>query len=178
MNKLVRLLRYEWPLHFVLLFTNWLPDNLIFLRLRGALARHFLRSCGPNLRLGRNVTFYNPINVHIGRDVYFAYGGMVLADDIITIDDEVMLGPYCIINSGNHARKAGSYRYGKSILSPIRIGRGAWLGAHSVVTAGSRIGRGSVIAAGSLVGGKIPDSVMAIGTPARAMSAVTDSEDE
>ncbi|MCO5259133.1 MAG: hypothetical protein M9916_03230 [Crocinitomicaceae bacterium] len=57
MTNLIRLLRYDWPLHFVLLLTNWLPDNVVFLRLRGYLAHFFFLSCGKNLRLGRNLTF-------------------------------------------------------------------------------------------------------------------------
>ena len=30
MGKIARLVRHDRPLHFVLLFTNWLPDNSFF----------------------------------------------------------------------------------------------------------------------------------------------------
>ena len=86
------LLRYEWPLHVVLLLTNWLPDNVIFLRLRGLLASFFLGECGDDLRLGRNVTFYNPSKIRIGSHVYLAYGCLCLAgDQPISIGDEVII---------------------------------------------------------------------------------------
>ncbi len=69
-----RLLRYDLPLHFVLRLTNWLPDNVMFIRLRGRLARPFFKSCGTRLGLGRNITFYNPSKIEIGEDVYIGYG--------------------------------------------------------------------------------------------------------
>jgi hypothetical protein len=50
--------------------TNWLPDNLIFLRLRGKLASPFFKSCGKRIGLGRNLTFYNPSIISIGNDDY------------------------------------------------------------------------------------------------------------
>lgn len=174
MNKLVRLFRYDWPLHFFFLVSNWLPDNVIFLRLRGALARHFLGSCGSNLRLGRNVTFYNPSNVHLGRDIYIAYGCWINAGDKIHIDDEVIFGPYCIVASTNHSRQNGSFRYGPTKSAPIKIGCGCWLASHVTVTAGSEIGDGSCIAAGAVVTGKIPPGVLAGGIPARVIKKISD----
>jgi hypothetical protein len=59
-------------LHFVLLVTNWLPDNVVFLRFRGFLAGFFLNGSCKNLRLGRNVTFYNPSKIFISDNVYIA----------------------------------------------------------------------------------------------------------
>jgi hypothetical protein len=44
LKKLYRLQRFDWPLHFVLLFTNWLPDNVFFMNLRGFFASFFLRN--------------------------------------------------------------------------------------------------------------------------------------
>ncbi|MFI4963607.1 MAG: acyltransferase [Legionellales bacterium] len=169
MNKLVRLLRFDWPLHFILLLTNWLPDNVIFIRMRGALARHFLGSCGSNLRLGRNITFYNPSNIHLGKDIYIAYGCWFNAGEKISIGNEVIFGPYCIVVSTNHSRQTGSFRYGALKLSPIKIGYGCWIGSHVTITPGSEISNGSCIGAGALVTGKIPSGVLAGGIPARVL---------
>lgn len=172
MNKAQRLLRYDWPLHFILFLTNLLPDNVAILRLRGALARHFLGSCGPNLRIGRNITFYNPSNIHLGRDIYIAYGCWLNAGEKIIVEDEVIFGPYCVVSSTNHTRLRGSFRYGPPKLSPIKIGHGSWLAAHVTVTAGSDIGHGSCIAAGAVVTGKIPPGVLAGGIPARVIKEI------
>lgn len=169
-----RLLRYDWPMHFVLLFTNWLPDNVIFLRLRGTLARPFFGSCGQNLRLGRNLVFYNPSRMFLGRDIYIAYGGWFMAGDTITIGDEVQYGPYCVTVSSNHTRVKGSFRYGAPKNIPITVGSGAWIGAHATLTAGTAVGTGTIVAAGAVVGGEIPKDVLAGGVPARVIKPLAD----
>lgn len=172
MKGLLRLLRYDWPLHFALLLTNWLPDNVVFLRLRGALARPFMGRCGSNLRLGRHVTFYNPSAIRIGRDVYVALGTWFMAGAPIEVGDEVLFGPYCAVVSSNHTRREGSYRFGPSQQLPITIGRGCWFGAHVTVTAGSKIGNGCLLAANSVVGGTVEDNWMAGGVPAKPVKAL------
>ena len=161
------LLRYDWPLHFVLFLTNWLPDNVIFLRLRGSLAGLFLGRCGKDLRLGRYLSFYNPSKIEIGSHVYLAYGCVLLAgNQPVCVGDEVTTGPYCVLASENHTRKNNSYRYGAPEAAPIFIESGVWLGAHVVVTAGVVVGRGTLVAAGAVVTKDLPENVLAGGTPA------------
>lgn len=143
-------------LHLTLFFTNWLPDNIIFMRFRGFLASLFFGACGSNFRLGRNVTFYNPSQIFIGSDVYIAYGNWFCADDKITIEDEVMFGPYSIIVSANHTRLNKSFRYGKISRKKITIGKGSWVGGNCNILAGSIIGSGSVIAAGGTTFKEVP----------------------
>lgn len=172
MNKLIDLLRYDWPLHFTLLLTNWLPDNVIFLRLRGAIARLFIGHCGKDLRIGRNVLIHNPKLLIIGDHVFIAYGCNIMATDNIKIDDEVMFGPYCVAISGNHTSYNSSFRYGKPSLDPISIGKGSWLGAHVVVTAGTTIGQNCLIAAGAVVAADIQSNTVAGGIPARPIKKI------
>jgi len=167
MKKLWHYLRYDWPLHFMLLFTNWLPDNVFFLRVRGALIRPFFGKCGHDLRIGRNVQFHNPELIDLGDHVYIAYGCSIMANDLIRIANEVMLNPYCVIVSGNHTSINGSYRYGPAILAPIVIEKGSWIASHVVVTAGCTIGENSLIAANAVVTQNMPANVIAGGIPAR-----------
>lgn len=170
MNKYLRLLRYDLPLHFVLLLTNWLPDNTPFLALRGWLAHFFLGSCGKNLRLGRNISVYNPSMIHFGDDIYIAYGCIFIGVEVIRVEDEVIFGPYCIIVSGNHTKKNGSFRYGQAIDSPIRVGKGSWIGAHVTIIAGVDLGPGCLIAANSSVLTEaIPPNTMIAGNPAKTV---------
>jgi len=177
MNKLYRLLRFDWPLHFVLLFTNWLPDNVIFLRLRGWLASHFLGSCGRNLRLGRNITFYNPSKIVFGNDIYIAYGCWFNAGEVIELGNEIQLGPYCVIVSSDHTLSGKSFRYSEPKKQPIKIGDGSWLGTHVVVTAGSTIGKGSAIGAGAVVLDDVPDSSLSGGIPAKIIKDLKEFEE-
>jgi acetyltransferase-like isoleucine patch superfamily enzyme len=174
-DKLSRLLRYDWPLHFVLLLTNWLPDNVVFLRWRGAVASPFLRSCGRRLKLGRDVTFYNPSQIHLGQDVYVAKGTWFMAGEDIRVGDEVLIGPYCVLVSSSHTRFNGSFRFGAPERAPVTIGRGCWLAAHVVVTAGATIGQGTLVAAQGVVTGELPCNVLAGGQPATVLKHYSDS---
>jgi maltose O-acetyltransferase len=175
MSRWKAILRYDWPLHFVLFMTNWLPDNVIFLRLRGFLARHFFFKCGSDLRLGRNVSFYNPSRIELGSHVYLAFGCVLLAGaQCISLGDEVVLGPYCVLASEDHTRQNRSFRYGRPRPGAIVVGCGSWLGAHVTVTAGSEVGQGSLVAAGAVVAGSIPENVVAGGVPAHVLKSLTE----
>jgi len=166
MNKFYRLFRYDWPMHFVLLFTNWLPDNILFLRLRGILAKHFFKKCGKNLLIGRNNVFYASYDISIGDNVYIAYGNWFNGSGGISIGDEVIFGPKSIIVTSNHTLKEGSFRYGAPIIKPIVIGKGTWIGGNCSILAGVIIGSCSVIGSNSVVNKNIPDNVLAAGNPA------------
>lgn len=167
MRKLWRLLRHDWPLHFVLLLTNWLPDNVPFLALRGSCARPFLGKCGKGLKLGRNVVLYNPSRIYFGENVYAAYGCWFMAGDEINLGNGVMCGPYSVLVSSEHTREGGSFRHGAPRPAPIRIEEGSWLGAHVVVTAGVTIGKSAVIAAGAVVTKDVEPISVVGGVPAR-----------
>lgn len=169
MNKIFTLLRYDWPIHFILFLTNWLPDNVVFLRARGALISPFFGKWGVDLRVGRNTLFHNPKLIDIGDHVFIAYGCSIMATDLITINDEVMFSPYVVVTSSNHTSTMGSYRYGEPFLAPIVIGKGSWIASHVVITAGSVIGENTVIGAGAIVTREIPSCVIAGGIPAKVI---------
>ena len=54
-------------------------------------------------------------------------------------------------------------------VSPVRIGRGAWLGQNVVVMPGVTIGAGAVIGANSVVTRDVPARTVAVGAPARVI---------
>lgn len=172
MKKLKRLLRFDIPLHFVLLLTNWLPDIVVFLRLRGYLSSFFLGECGTDLRLGRNITFYNPQNIRIGNNVYLAYGVWFSANETITLGDTVIVGPNCIFSSGNHTKVNGSFRYGKLEAKPIVVKSGTWIGAQSCILSGVVIGKGALVAANSVVIKNIANNTMVAGIPTKVIKDV------
>lgn len=168
--KLRRCLRYDWPLHFVLRLTDWLPDNVIFLRLRGFLAGPFIGRCGKHLELGRHVSIYNPEKLLLGENVYMAYGTVILAGAPIDLGSEVIVGPYTVMSSSNHSKKNGSFRFGSPQTSPITVGAGTWIGAHVSILAGANIGKGCLVAAQACVlEGSFPDHWMLAGVPAKGI---------
>jgi maltose O-acetyltransferase len=147
--------------------TNWLPDNVKFIRLRGRLAKPFFKSCGTRLGLGRNITFYNPSNIEIGEDVYIAYGCWFNGMGGIKIDNEVLFGPYCVVVTSNHTLVDRSYRFGNPTMASIHVKKGAWLASHVTILAGTNIGEGALVAANSVVNKVVDDLTIVGGVPAK-----------
>jgi acetyltransferase-like isoleucine patch superfamily enzyme len=162
----VRLLKRFW-FYFVSLTTGWLPDIKAVMRMRGFLLRPSFKSCGRNFQVARGVTINFPHRLEIGRDVYIATGSWLHAWGGIVVEDEVQVGPYSVLVTGDHTLEAGSYRYGPSKLAPIHLCRGSWIAAHAVVTKGVRLGRGALLAASSVATTDIPDFAVAGGVPAK-----------
>ena len=173
MSSLYKYLRYDWPLHFVLLLTNWLPHNVVFLKFRGWLAKPFFRKCGKSLRIGRDVTFFNPSNMTIGDRVYIAKGSWLLGVGEIFIEDEVLLAPYVLIVTANHSFERGAYRNGPAVdVLPVKIGAGSWLSGHCTILPGSDLGKGVLIAANSVFKGKAEDGAIFGGIPAKLLKSI------
>lgn len=167
MSKYYRLFRYDWPLHFILLITNWLPDNVFFIRLRGRLAAPFLKHCGDRLGIGRNVTLYNPSQISIGTDVYIAYGCWFSASAGLEIEDEVLFGPNVVIATTNHTKLNGSYRFGLPKGNFVKIKKGSWIGANCTIGPGVEVGIGSVLGANSFLNKSTGDHILFAGIPAK-----------
>jgi len=178
MKELVNQLRWSLPLWLVGLCTNWWPDNRISLKLRGALARLFIRRCGRNFHLGSHVVLLNPGNLEIGDNVYIAHGAWLNAMGGLVIEDEVIIAPRVVVSTLQHVFKDGSVRFGGSIARPVHIGRGSWLAAHVSVKCGVTIGRGCLVAANSAVTKDLPDGVRAGGVPAKVLGPNQDGEAE
>lgn len=169
MNRILHYLRYDWPVQFILFLTNWLPDNIIFLKLRGALVAPFIGSCNGKLLVARNVVLQQPAGIHFGRGVYIGYGTCFLTTADIVIGNDVHIAPYCVIVSANHVRVNGSFSNDHLESAPINIMKGSWLGAHVVVTSGSKIAPGSAVGAGAVVRGVFDKPALLGGVPAKVI---------
>ena len=169
-------LRYALPLWLLSMLTDWWPNNRITLPARGWLYSHFCKRCGRNLQLASGIRWINPHNLEIGNNVYMAYNVWINGLGGVRIEDEVIIAPYVVIASSNHVRKNRSFRFGGSVVGPIRIARGSWLGSHVTVTAGSLVGEGSVVGANSVVTKEIPPDTLAAGLPAKPIRSVADTD--
>jgi len=164
----MRVLQYLW-FHFISFATSWLPELRPALRLRGFLLRPSFKCCGENLQVSRHVTINFTNRLEIGSDVFLATGCWLNAHAGIVLEDEVQLGPYSVLVSGDHTKFDGSYRFGPSNLAPIRVCKGSWIAAHATVTKGVIIGRGALLAANSVATHDVPPYTMAGGVPARVI---------
>lgn len=85
--------------------------------------------------------------------------------DRVTIEDQVFLGPNCVLTNDFNPRAA--MRKTHAELLPTRIGRGATIGANATIVCGVAIGRGAFIGAGTVVIRDVPDFALMVGNPAR-----------
>lgn len=171
MSKMLFELKYQvrfgLPIWLISTLTLLLPDIGPFIRLRGVLISIFLPGRPKGFLIGRDVTLLNVNNLYVGKNVYFAKGTWINALGGVTIEDEVSLAPYVVISSTNHGFKNGSVFRGGTHPKAVKIGRGSWLAAHSVVTAGSIIGSGVLLGANSVANGELKNSHIYGGVPAK-----------
>jgi len=170
--------RYDLPLWFMGILTNWWPDNQITIRLRGMLYKPFIFRCGKNFTVAKRVQLKSTHRLTIGDNVYFATGVWLNAMGGMTIEDEVVMGPYVVISTGIHAFKYNSVRFGGTKMEPVTIGRGTWLAAHTIVRAGVKIGSGVLVAGNAAVTKDVPDNVIVAGVPAKVIGPRTNRTEE
>jgi acetyltransferase-like isoleucine patch superfamily enzyme len=89
----------------------------------------------------------------------------------IIIGSGVMISPSCALYSYNHGIAPGKpiRKQPLETKGGIVIDDDAWLGFGVIVLDGVRIGKGAVIGAGSVVTSDIPDGAIAVGNPARVV---------
>jgi len=158
--------------------TSWLPDFQFIMRIRGFLTRPCFFHCGRDLQIASNAMIVYTSNVSIGDHVYIAYGVWIQGVGGVTLEDEVMLAPYAVLASSDHTECNGSYRFAAGIHEPIYIDKGAWIGAHAVITAGVTVGKGAVCAAGSVVTKDVPPHAIVGGVPSRRIGIAEALGDE
>ncbi len=89
----------------------------------------------------------------------------------IHIGKGVEIAPSCSFYSYDHGISPDQPVNAQPLQTkgPIIIEDGAWLGVTVVVLSGVRIGKGAVIGAGSVVTHDIPEGAIAVGSPARVV---------
>ncbi|MCW3786766.1 acyltransferase [Plebeiibacterium sediminum] len=87
----------------------------------------------------------------------------------VEIGNNVMIAPNCMIASGNHGIDFGKVMIEQNCTTkgPIIIKDDVWIGANSVILDGVNIGKGAVIGAGSVVSHDVPEYSIVFGNPAR-----------
>ena len=93
----------------------------------------------------------------------------------VIIEPDVLIGRYVHISDHSHNYSDMSLPIkdqGVTAASPVRIGRGAWIGQGVVICPGVSIGRNAVIGANSVVRADVADYSVAVGAPARSIRAV------
>ena len=127
---------------------------------------------GDNTILSKGV--YVDFGVRIGRDVKIQNNVSVYHG--VTIEDGVFVGPHVCFTNDKVPRAInpdGSQKGAADwVVSPIRIRRGASLGANATILPGVTVGCFALVGAGAVVTRDVPDHGLVVGNPARLIGRV------
>ena len=98
----------------------------------------------------------------------------------IVIGKEVEIAPYCAFYPYNHGMAAGKPIRHQPLQSKggIFIDEDAWLSVGVIVLDGVRIGKGAVVGAGSVVTKNLPANSISSGVPARVVKMRSNSDSD
>ena len=121
---------------------------------------------------------YTFSTISVGDDVALGEGAYLIAGrSRILIGNHVMFGPEVTIRGGNHRTDVVG-RFMKSIRDEekrpeddlgVVIEDDVWVGTRAVILSGVRIGRGAVVGAGAVVTRSVPPYAIVVGNPARLL---------
>ncbi len=122
-------------------------------------------------RLGEGSYVAAPINgaalenLYIGKNVYINTNLLAMSRGGITIEDDVQIAANVQLLSNNH----DPYDRQIIICKPIRIKKGAWIGAGASIMAGVTIGKYAIVGAASVVTHDVEDYEVVAGNPAKVI---------
>lgn len=126
---------------------------------------------GEGARIHATASIRYARNVHVGRNSHINHNCCVWAGQgsSVILGRDVLMGPGVCLFAANHGtRKGRPMMWQERTEADIVIGDDVWLGANSVVTAGTRIANGVIVAAGAVVTKDITEEdVIVGGIPAR-----------
>ncbi len=124
-----------------------------------------------DVRIHATASIRNPQNVYVGKNSHINHLCCVWAGENskIVLGDNLLMGPGVCLFSGNHSTVKGQpMTFQERKEESIIIGDDVWLGAHSVITAGTHIANGVIVAAGAVVTRSITqEDVIVAGIPAK-----------
>ena len=102
----------------------------------------------------------------------------IVAMNRIAIGDNVLMASHVFISDNSHGSYKGDEKDTNPMIpptereytsDPVVIGRNTWIGEGVIIMPGVTIGEGCVIGAHSVVSKSIPDSSIAVGSPANVI---------
>lgn len=123
---------------------------------------HLMPGCrlGDGVQLGQGCFLGR--GVQVGRGSRLQNGAYLFEG--VCLEEEVFIGPRVTFTN---VRRPRAFLSQRGHFLPTRVGKGATLGAGSVILCGITIGRYALVGAGSVVTRDVPDYALVAGNPAR-----------
>ncbi|WP_289054506.1 acetyltransferase [Carboxylicivirga marina] len=116
-------------------------------------------------------------SAHISPSADIGEGSVIMCSSIIQVDSQ--LGKHVIVNSGasiDHECVIDDYVHicpQTTLCGNVSIGKGAMVGAGTIVIPGIKIGKWAIIGAGSVIIRDVPDYAVVVGNPGRIIKDKT-----
>ena len=159
---------YEW----IQLVVSLVPGGLGH-RVRRCFYRVFLASLGKGFKCGVHCRMQSRGAINIGENVVMNDSVWIAANEsaggAITVGNNVLIGPYVVLHSGNHvfSQRAALIREQGHVFGEIIIEDDVWLAAGVTVLAGVTVRKGTVAAAGTVITRDTETYGVYAGVPAR-----------
>jgi hypothetical protein len=129
---------------------------------RGSILRHVMFT-RPHMMMGGTI--------EIGDDVGFNHDVEIDYTGGVVVEDDVWFSQNILIETHEHVYEYGKRKKDwKRTTSPLRIRRGAWIGANvTILGQVTEIGENTIVGGGSVVTKNVPDNAIVGGNPARVL---------
>lgn len=139
---------------------------------------------------GLLVTEHDNARIAIGNNVFIGANTVLDCATEIILESDVLVSYECLLlDSNNHSQnfdmrkndlpdvKSGKdYNWSVIPSKAIRVSRGAWIGARSIILKGVTVGEGAIVGAGSVVTKNVEPYTVVGGNPARVLKVIPESD--
>ncbi len=157
------------------LLGSFIFDAPILASFKSAVLRSFFE-IGERTFVSYNTLFVAPHSrgkafLRLGNDVAIEHSCFIDYSGGVSIEDHVWISEGVFIGTHGHRIRSKQLKKTQPIeFTPLVVCEDAWLGAGSVVLDRvSRIGRGAIVGAGSVVTKDVEDWAIVVGNPARVI---------
>ena len=135
-------------------------------KVRAFCGKLILRECGTNVNIEKGAHFSSEVS--LGNNSGIGINCEIAPQ--VTIGNDVMMGPECMIYTSNHGMERTDipmWQQKSTETEPVVIGNDVWIGARVIILPGVHIGDGCVIGAGSVVTKDVEEYSIVAGNPAK-----------
>ena len=135
-------------------------------KIRAFCGKLILKKCGININIEKGAHFSSEVS--LGNNSGIGINCEIVP--YVTIGDDVMMGPECMIYTSNHGMDRTDipmWKQQSTEVEPVVIGNAVWIGARVIILPGVHIGDGCVIGAGSVVTKDVEEYTVVAGNPAK-----------
>lgn len=147
---------------------SYTPLGFIAKKLRAILCSQLFNKSTKNINIEKGAYFGDGSKIEI--DYGSGIGVNCELHGRVILGKWVMMGPNVLIYTQNHRHDLLNIpmaQQGDTEINPVIIEDDVWIGARAIILPGVRIGKGAIVGAGSVVTKKIPPMAIVAGVPAK-----------